>query len=114
MWRNRAEELPLARSIHYIQGAAMKPVHEVADVLNAHWNEVTTNGQFNTWQLRTLDAVRKCRTAKMDGHIDGCDNCGHIRISYNSCRNRHCPKCQSVQREQWIAAREAELLHVSY
>jgi hypothetical protein len=92
----------------------MKPTHEVADVLNAHWNEVTTNRQFNTWQLRTLDAVRRCRTAAIGGHIDRCDNCGHIRISYNSCRNRHCPKCQAVQREQWIAAREAELLPVSY
>ena len=92
----------------------MKPSHEVADVLNAHWNEVTTNEQFNTWQLRTLNALRRCRTAAMGGHIDSCDNCGHIRISYNSCRNRHCPKCQAVQREQWIAAREAELLPVSY
>jgi Putative transposase/Transposase zinc-binding domain len=92
----------------------MKPLHEVAEVLNAHWNEVTTKGQFNTWQLRTLNALRRCRTAAMGGHIDSCDNCGHIRISYNSCRNRHCPKCQAVQREQWIAAREAELLPVSY
>ena len=92
----------------------MKPLHEVADVLNAHWNEVTTKRQFNTWQLRTLNAVRCSRTAAMGGHIDGCDNCGHIRISYNSCRNRHCPKCQAVQREAWIAAREAELLPVSY
>jgi hypothetical protein len=92
----------------------MKPLHEVADVLNAHWNEVTSKGQCNTWQLRTLNAVRRCRTAAMGGHIDGCDNCGHIRISYNSCRNRHCPKCQAVQREQWVAAREAELLPVSY
>jgi len=92
----------------------MKPLHEVADILNAHWNEVTTNGHFNTWQLRTLNAVRRCRTAAMGGHIDSCDNCGHTRISYNSCRNRHCPKCQAVQREQWIAAREAELLPVSY
>ena len=92
----------------------MKPLHEVADVLHAHWNEVTTTGQFNTWQVRTLNAVRRCRTAAMGGHIDSCDNCGHLRISYNSCRNRHCPKCQAVQREKWIAAREAELLPVNY
>jgi hypothetical protein len=92
----------------------MKPVYEVADVLNAHWDEVTTKEQFNSWQLRTLHAIRRCRTAAMGGHIDSCDNCGHIRISYNSCRNRHCPKCQAVQREQWIAAREAELLPVRY
>lgn len=92
----------------------MRPAYEVADVLHAHWDEVTASGQFNTWQLRTLNALRRCRTTAMGGHIDGCDNCGHIRISYNSCRNRHCPKCQAVQREQWIAAREAELLPVNY
>ena len=92
----------------------MKPQYEVADVLNRCWDEVIINGQFNSWQLRTLNALRRCRTAEMGGHIDSCDNCGHIRISYNSCRNRHCPKCQAVQREQWIAERERELLPVSY
>jgi len=92
----------------------MRPAYELADVLNAHWEEVMCNAHFNTWQLRTLHAIRRCRTASMGGHIDGCDNCGYQRISYNSCRNRHCPKCQSVQREQWIMAREAELLDVSY
>lgn len=70
--------------------------------------------QFNTWQLRTLDAIRRCRTASLGGHVDLCTNCGHTRISYNSCRNRHCPKCQQIQRERWIQAREAELLPASY
>jgi hypothetical protein len=69
---------------------------------------------FNTWQLRTLDAVRRCRTASLGSHVDGCTSCGHLRISYNSCRNRHCPKCQGAQREKWIQAREAELLPVPY
>ena len=50
----------------------------------------------------------------MGGHIDACDSCGHVQISYNSCRNRHCPKCQAVQREKWIRAREEELLPVPY
>jgi hypothetical protein len=72
------------------------------------------SGHFNTWQLRTLDAIRRCRTASMGGHVDLCTACGHVRISYNSCRNRHCPKCQQVQRERWIQAREAELLPATY
>lgn len=92
----------------------MKPACEVADVLNAHWLKVLHRGQYNTWQLRTLDAVRRCRTASLGGHVDGCSSCGLLRISYNSCRNRHCPKCQGKQREEWIEAREDELLPVAY
>lgn len=64
--------------------------------------------------MRTLDAIRRCRTASLGGHVDLCTNCGHTRISYNSCRNRHCPKCQQIQRERWIQAREAELLPATY
>jgi hypothetical protein len=92
----------------------MKAVYEVADVLNAHWPAVQHSAQYNTWQLRTLDAVRRCRTASLGSHADGCTSCGHLRISYNSCRNRHCPKCQGKQREAWIQAREDELLPVPY
>lgn len=92
----------------------MQPLHEVADVLNAHWLRVQQSGKLNTWQLRTLDAVRRCRTASLGAHVDGCPECGHVRISYNSCRNRHCPRCQGSQREQWIQAREMELLPVPY
>ena len=92
----------------------MLPEHEVADVLNAHWPQVQQSGKFNTWQLRTLDAVRRCRTASLGAHVDGCSECGHIRISYNSCRNRNCGKCQGIQREQWIQAREQDLLPVPY
>lgn len=91
----------------------MAPEHEVADVLNAHWSDVQ-RGKFNTWQLRTLDAVKRCRTAALGTHVDGCTDCGYVRISYNSCRNRHCPKCQGRLREQWIQAREQELLPVPY
>ena len=92
----------------------MQPAFEVADVLTAHWLQVQHSGLFNTWQLRTLDAVNRCRTASLGGHIDGCSSCGHVRISYNSCRNRHCPKCQGAAREKWIQAREEELLPVPY
>lgn len=91
----------------------MRPACEVAGVLNAHWNTVSGSG-YSSWQMRTLDALRRCRTSSLGAHVDGCTSCGHIRISYNSCRNRHCPKCQSNEREQWIKAREAELLPVPY
>ncbi len=92
----------------------MKAAYELADVLQAHWPAIQHSGRFNTWQLRTMDAVRRCRTSSLGGHIDGCSSCGLLRISYNSCRNRHCPKCQGKQREDWIEAREEELLPVPY
>lgn len=92
----------------------MKPAYEVADVLRAHWQQVEHHPQINSWQLRTLSAVMRCRTAEMGGHVDTCTECGTIRISYNSCRNRHCPQCQGNKREQWIQARESELLPVPY
>jgi hypothetical protein len=92
----------------------MQPAFQVADVLEAHWSRVQQSEVFNTWQLRTLNAVRRCRTAALGSHVDGCTSCGHLRISYNSCRNRHCPKCQGSEREQWIQARQSELLPVPY
>lgn len=92
----------------------MRPAFELADVINSHWKTIVCSAQFNGWQLRTLDALRRCRTASLGGHVDRCTSCGHVRISYNSCRNRHCPKCQQIQRERWILAREAELLPATY
>jgi hypothetical protein len=92
----------------------MQPAFEMADVLQAHLPAVQDGGRFNTWQLRTLDAVKRCRTASLGSHIDGCTSCGQLRISYNSCRNRHCPKCQGTAREKWIQAREEEVLPVPY
>jgi hypothetical protein len=91
----------------------MQAAHELAQVLDLLGDGVEELG-LNTWQLRTLRALRDCRTAALGGHIDECDACGKLRISYNSCRNRHCPKCQGHQREAWIAAREQELLPVPY
>ncbi|MDY0118938.1 MAG: IS91 family transposase [Bacilli bacterium] len=87
--------------------------NEVAHVLEKLGNGVENLG-LNSWQLRTLSAIKRCRTAALGGHIDACDNCGKINISYNSCRNRHCPKCQGNKREDWIKARENELLPVPY
>jgi hypothetical protein len=65
-------------------------------------------------QHRTMRAIELCRTAELGGHIDQCDSCGHHIISYNSCRNRHCPKCQSLKKAEWLDARQAELLPVDY
>src|SRR3984885_13714569 len=61
-----------------------------------------------------MQAIAACRTAALGGHVEACDDCGHQRISYNSCRNRHCPKCQSLARAQWIEDRQAELLPCPY
>lgn len=93
----------------------VKPQHELADLLHKHQydlHEITSNG----WKLRTLHAIRKCRTMALGGHIDKCDHkgCGKLHLSYNSCRNRHCPKCQGHLREQWIITREQEMLNVPY
>ena len=92
----------------------MKAAYEVADVLNKHWLQVEHHPQINSWQLRTLGAIKRCRTSAMGGHVDACTNCGTVRISYNSCRNRHCPKCQGNERERSIQKREEELLPVPY
>ena len=86
---------------------------EVADVLEKLGAGIENLG-LNTWQLRTLSAVRRCRTAALGGHIDACEDCGTVKISYNSCRNRHCPKCQGKNRDDWIQARMSELLPVPY
>ena len=90
-----------------------QPQYEVADVLNILGSKLE-NLELNSWQLRTLFALKKCRTSALGGHIDACDECGNVSISYNSCRNRHCPKCQGKKREQWIENRETELLPVPY
>lgn len=91
----------------------MRPTYEVAEVLNRNQHRLS-HCCANSWQARTLHALRKCRTSDLGGHIDQCDHCGNLSMSYNSCRNRHCPKCQGEQREVWIQAREAELLPVPY
>jgi hypothetical protein len=87
---------------------------QVADVLKKHWSQIEEQPHIKGWQLRTLAAIMRCRTADMGGHVDACSDCGLVRISYNSCRNRHCPSCQGRKREKWIQAREADLLQVPY
>ncbi len=92
-----------------------RPPIEVADVLRAQGDHFLARHPWLSVQHRTvLRALRRCRTAALGGHLDQCDACGHRAISYNSCRNRHCPKCQAHARERWLAARERELLAVPY
>ena len=95
------------------QNQSLKSKYEVTDVLNILGSKLE-NLELNSWQLRTLSALKKCRTSALGGHIDACDECGNVSISYHSCRNRHCPKCQSKNREQWFENRETELLPVPY
>ena len=71
-------------------------------------------GSLNRAQLRAMSAIERCRTAALGGHVEQCDACGHQRIAFNSCRDRHCPKCQSLTRAQWLEDRHAELLPVEY
>jgi Putative transposase/Transposase zinc-binding domain len=93
-----------------------RPTLEVADLIQARGARfVDQHRQYLSYQqLKVLRAIAQCRTAALGGHVDDCPRCGHQAISYNSCRNRHCPKCQAQARRRWLAAREEELLGVSY
>jgi hypothetical protein len=93
-----------------------RPTLEVADILRvAGSNFLQRHGSHLAPQHRkVMDAIVRCRTAALGGHRDRCSGCGHQAISYNSCRNRHCPKCQSNARDRWLAARSGELLPVPY
>jgi Putative transposase/Transposase zinc-binding domain len=89
---------------------------EVADVFRGHgaaWRKANA-GHVSLAQLKVMSAIETCRTAALGGHVERCEDCAHERIAYNSCRNRHCPKCQAAAASQWLAEREAELLTVPY
>jgi hypothetical protein len=93
-----------------------RPTLEVADIVRRHGDEFVDRyrHQLSYQQMKALNAIQRCRTAALGGHIDECSGCGHTAISYNSCRNRHCPKCQAQARQRWLAAREQELLDTPY
>jgi len=94
----------------------MKQSLEVADIFRTYgpsYREVHGH-QMPLRQFRVMRAIETCRTAELGGHIDQCDHCGALRISYNSCRNRHCPKCQSLEKKRWLETREKDLLPTSY
>jgi hypothetical protein len=93
-----------------------RPSLEVADVIRQAWPSfVVRDHPWFTWlHLKVVTAILRCRSVLLGGHVDACSRCGHQAISYNSCRNRHCPRCQTQARDGWIAARTRELLPVPY
>jgi len=93
-----------------------RPTVEVADILRAQGSRflVKYQASFSYQKLKVFRAIQNCRTAALGGHVDACSACGHQAISYNSCRNRHCPKCQAHARQLWLAAREREVLPTDY
>jgi predicted Zn-ribbon and HTH transcriptional regulator len=93
-----------------------RPALEVADIFRGHgpaWRQANA-GHVSLEQLKVMSAIESCRTAALGGHVARCQDCGYTTIAYNSCRNRHCPKCQGASAKQWLAEREAELLPVPY
>jgi predicted Zn-ribbon and HTH transcriptional regulator len=91
-----------------------RPRHEVADVFRVYGEAYRHTHRLPPSALRVMHAIETCRTAPLGGHLERCTDCGFERPAYNSCRNRHCPKCQSLAKAQWLAARQAELLPVDY
>jgi hypothetical protein len=93
-----------------------RPAVEVADIFRRRgpaWR-ASHAGHVSLGQLKVMSAIERCRTAALGGHVERCEDCAHRRISYNSCRNRHCPKCQAMAAKEWLADRQAELLPVPY
>lgn len=89
---------------------------EVADIFRALGPAYRARkaGHLSLGQLRVMSAIETCRTAALGGHVRACEDCAHIDVAYNSCRNRHCPKCQAAAAYDWLEARRAELLPVAY
>jgi hypothetical protein len=93
-----------------------RPALEVADIFRDHgaaWRRANA-GHVSLDQIKVMSAIERCRTAALGGHVARCEDCSHTVIAYNSCRNRHCPKCQGAAATEWLAAREADLLPVAY
>src|SRR5262245_64296932 len=93
-----------------------RPVLEVADIFRDHgpaWRKANA-GHVSLDQLKVMSAIEHCRTAALGGHVARCEDCAYTAIAYNSCRNRHCPKCQGAAARAWLSERQAELLPVPY
>ena len=93
-----------------------RPTFEVADVFRRYgdaWRSANA-AHLSLGQRRVMTAIELCRTAALGGHVERCEACAHHRVAYNSCRNRHCPKCQGAAAREWLAARQADLLPVPY
>ena len=104
-----------ASNNHQKKSQFQRPKYEVADVFRRYGEDFIESHPFiSKQQFKVMHAIANCRTEQMGGHIDVCQSCGTERPSYNSCRNRHCPKCQGLEKERWIDARQAELLPIEY
>ena len=95
-------------------GARVPPRLELADIVRVHGDRYRHAHRLATVQHRALQAIATCRTAALGGHRETCDRCGAVRLTYNSCRNRQCPKCHTLTKERWLAARKADLLPIPY
>ena len=93
---------------------AAQPKFEVADIVRRYQQEYRKNYWVSYEQAKVLQHIQSCRTAKLGGHVQRCDHCGFEKIAYNSCRDRHCPKCQTLVKERWLNDRKAELLPCGY
>lgn len=91
-----------------------RPALEVADILNRHGDAFLARHRLSRGQLKVIGAIRACRTAALGGHVARCEGCDHVEVAYNSCRNRHCPKCQGQTARAWLERRQADLLPVPY
>src|SRR5271168_1025215 len=89
---------------------------ELADIFRRHGDAYrrSHDGHLGRVERRVMSAIELCRTAALGGHVEACSDCGLVRCAYNSCRNRHCPKCQGQARADWLAARQSDLLPVPY
>jgi len=94
-----------------VESPSRRMLYEVADVVREYGGQLAWT---SAPERQVLRAIGRCRTAALGGHVEGCRRCGHERVAYNSCRNRHCPKCQGAERARWMAAERAMLLPVSY
>lgn len=91
-----------------------RPQYEVADIFRAYGEEYCKKHKLPVSHLKVIHAIQVCRTAALGGHRERCDSCGYERNAYNSCRNRHCPKCQTMTKARWLEKRKTELLPVKY
>lgn len=87
---------------------------EVQDIFLKYSTEYLSKHKLSLTQLKAISVIQKCRTSDLGGHVDTCESCGSTQISYNSCRNRHCPKCQTLAKERWIENQKANLLNTGY
>lgn len=97
-----------------MQAVVQRPPFEVADVFRAHAAKFIEQRATTSEQRKVIRHISDCRTAALGGHVDACDSCGHTRISYNSCRDRHCPKCQNLKKAEWLVQRKERLLPIHY